>query len=315
MSRLRYITNKIKARLCIDFWTEHEIHCGRRNADKVFYVIRRNDRSCGLFSYYIYVLGHIKYALSRNWIPIIDMQHYMNPYLDNFTAGKFNAWNYYFQQPYSGAYDLKDVYSSRHVILSSSRILLDMPNQSNEYFSDQKTQEYWRDLAHIHIPCNNAIKDIVNSEYEKLGLRGETTLGVKLRGTDYATLKPKGHAIQPNIDESLNMIDFLLAKYSCSRIYIATEDLEIYDAVVEKYGVLVVHSQAKLYPHFVDTFLGNITSNRKNDAYLRGIEYIVPMYILARCNYFFGGRNSGSVAIPIIGEEFVESVYWDSGDY
>ena len=51
------------------------------------------------------------------------------------------------------------------------------------------------------------------------------------------------------------------------------------------------------------------------DPYKNGMEYIVPICILSRCKNIFAGRTSGTVALPLLNNGFLNSYYWDSGCY
>ncbi len=72
---------------------------GSENPDKTYYVIRSASSVVGLYSYVLTFSGRIKEAISRNMVPIIDMQSIANPYLEETQVGKVNAWELYFDQP------------------------------------------------------------------------------------------------------------------------------------------------------------------------------------------------------------------------
>ena len=55
-----------------------------------YYIIYRKDANVGLFSNFIVFSGHIRYALSKGWIPVIDMQNYPNNCLSPEKLGKKN---------------------------------------------------------------------------------------------------------------------------------------------------------------------------------------------------------------------------------
>ena len=73
---------QIKNRLSKWKWQERKVIRGMKNRDKTFYVIRRNSKSVGLFSYVLTALGHMKTAEERGYIPVVDMKNYITPYLD-----------------------------------------------------------------------------------------------------------------------------------------------------------------------------------------------------------------------------------------
>lgn len=98
---------------------EKEKSYGNLNPDKTFYVIRIKAEGIGLMGYYASIVGSIRYALERNWIPIVDMKNYKNAYLDDDKLGKENSWEYYFKQPTTTPLD--EIYHSRYVVLSNAQ--------------------------------------------------------------------------------------------------------------------------------------------------------------------------------------------------
>ena len=93
---------------------EHTLLGGRKNPDKVFYVIRRSGMKLGLFSYFNTNLGRISYAYENDMIPVIDMQNFKNSF--QAPDEKENIWEWFFEQP--SDYTLKEVYESKHIIIS-----------------------------------------------------------------------------------------------------------------------------------------------------------------------------------------------------
>ncbi len=204
MSVGRYWTRRILAHKQLDFWTEHKIHTDTNEIEQ-YYVIRRNHYYAGVLSAYVYVLGHLKYALQKGWIPIVDMENYPSFYQKRGKQGRDNIWEYFFEQPTSGL-NLRDVYRSQNVILSYPGALEDMPTPDMPYFSDTKQLKEWRALS-SKIPCKDHIASIADDVAVQMNLKYENTLGVLLRGTDYVALKPSGHPIQPTVEEEVKEIE------------------------------------------------------------------------------------------------------------
>ena len=75
---------------------EHYIKEGDRNKP-TYYIIRSMDETTELSEMCLNVMGHVRYALSKGWLPVVDMQHYPNPYLSPEKLGQENAWEYYFE--------------------------------------------------------------------------------------------------------------------------------------------------------------------------------------------------------------------------
>lgn len=75
--------NKIKDR----FFEEYRISLGWANRNKVFYIIRPFGETQGLMSIHNYVLWKIRYALDHDYIPVVDLKHYANMYLNPERGG------------------------------------------------------------------------------------------------------------------------------------------------------------------------------------------------------------------------------------
>ena len=111
---------------------------GKKNSDKIFYVIRRSPGS-GLFSNITFVLNHILISKSFNLIPIIDMKNFTTIYNEkNKINGHYNAWEYYFKK--LNKFSLKEVYQSKSVIFSNSNfesnMTLDMKDKKTRKIFD-----------------------------------------------------------------------------------------------------------------------------------------------------------------------------------
>lgn len=311
MSRLLYYRNQFESRVNREFWSERELSFGNSNQGKVIYIIRRNDSTAGLFSYYTYVLGHMKYAINSGWYPVVDMQHYNNLYLNSSTIGTHNAWDYYFKQPCN--IKLKEAYHSSRVILSSGAVPSDMPNVGLNHLNESVIEE-WKKLSDM-IPCESSLIEMANLECKKLGIYGQRVLGVMLRGTDYIALKPKNHPKQPTAEEAVERIKQLMFKYNYNKVYLSTEDEGILQHLKFALGDKLIYSRVERYKSEVKGLLKYEKINRKNDSYQRGVDYIIPMLVLSKCTSLFAGRTSGSVSLPLLKTNYEVLEYWDSGVY
>jgi len=111
---------------------------GKKNPDKLFYVIRINYGG-GLFSIVLYVLTEIKFAISINAIPIVDMEYFITKYNEGKKIKKtFNSWEYYFYNVSN--YNLEEVYQSKNVIINSGVPDKKMPR---DWLSDPKIYNYY----------------------------------------------------------------------------------------------------------------------------------------------------------------------------
>ena len=180
-------------------WSEHYIK--QDDPSQVtYYIIRNIFDNAGLFCCYNFFAGRIKYALSRGYIPIIDMQNYANPYLPTELIGKKNAWEYYFYQPLR--IGLEVAYKGANILLSDGNPLPypERPHGevSESYDNKSKFLTEWRMMVKLGLlKLKPQIELEVDTLYNKLFGKNDRVLGVHLRGTDYILLKPQGHHIPP----------------------------------------------------------------------------------------------------------------------
>ena len=88
---------------------EAPLSCIKRGNLGTLYIIRRLGKDGGFFSNWLYVLGHIRYARKKGYIPFVDMANYPTLYNEEYRINNTNnCWEYYFKQPVK--MNLQDVY-------------------------------------------------------------------------------------------------------------------------------------------------------------------------------------------------------------
>lgn len=179
-------------------WSEHYVKKGDPAAP-TYYIIRRANTSVGLFSNYVIFAGHIRYALSHGYIPVIDMQNYPNNYLPPELLGKENAWEYYFEQPLR--VDLKHAYEGENVILGTGDHPADFPGGDHcfRYFNNKDNiLTEWRMLVKLGLlKIKPEIQKEIDETWSKFFAPTDRVLGLLLRGTDYVSRRPYQHPIPP----------------------------------------------------------------------------------------------------------------------
>lgn len=294
---------------------QKKISFGDNNPEKIFYVIRpRKDGIEGLLSLFWNVIRNIDYAEKNNYISVIDFKNYKTQYSINDID---NVWNYYFTQP--SAYDLEDVYSSKNVVLSGLEIQWYKKEKYKANY-DQKSLLDLHNSIFKYIDFSNNIKKRVNDEIDELGIDLGNTIGLYLRGTDYIKLKPSGHPVQPTAGQAIEIVDRYIEKYQPSNIFLVTEDGEIYDAIKSRYGSKCITPKFDKYIYGYDgsKFLSNdkcIDALAEN-AYERGMQYLIKMIILSKCGYLIGGNTNGMWAVNVFADkQFKDKYIFDLGTY
>lgn len=287
---------------------------GNSNPDKKIYVIRRADANCGLFSYFITVLGHLKIAEENGYVPVVDMQNYWNTYLYQNEVGKVNSWEYFFE-PVSSV-RVEDAYRSKNVILSNGGIPPIIPEGTIcSLMNEDGAMNEWRILYKKYIHLQSDVKEKMNQERLKLIQPDERILGVICRGTDYTKFKPAGHWIQPEVSVVVEKARKCLKEWNCHKIFLATEDIDVYKEFQKAFPGKVIVNSKQWVRYDGKQGINNYGFSRENDKMLQGLEYLTTIYILSQCNCLIGGRAGGTVGAMIMSEGYEKQYFWDLGKY
>ena len=281
-----------------------------------YYIIRRKDTTVGLFSNYIVFAGHIRYALSKGYLPVIDMQNYPNAYIEPELLGKENSWERFFCQPLG--IGLEEAYNGDNVILSSGDPIAPRPNDGINFFENRNNiLTEWRMLVKLGLlRIQPKLYEEILSLRQKLFAPNDRMLGVLLRGTDYAAQRPYRHPIQPPLEYSLTKVIEKLNEWRCNKIFLATEDKFIAQNVKNIFGnVCVMLDKEFIMYNDVSKFVSQFHLERENDYFLRGKEYLTEMVLLSACNCLVAGRTSGTVGVMMMTNGFENSLTFNFGRY
>lgn len=294
-----------------------ERHFRKENMGKSKYLIIKRDcgsSPLGLFAYYITNIAWIEFAVRKGFIPVIDMQNFPNAYQREDEAGKVNTWEYFFMQP--AGVSLEEALASKKARYVWKDIPDFHPNESLDFFLNTELVDYYRAIARKYILFQDNVKQILKeAEKEILGEKqNRRILGVLARGTDYTSLKPYYHPVQPTVDEIIVKIDDYREKYRCDKIYVATEDEKILDKLLEKYGEDLLFSNQKRIQS-TDTYLNFNKELLEVEPYKRGVDYLASVWLLSRCTGLIAGRTSGTVGAVLLSEGYEFQHIFSKGRY
>ena len=301
----------------VDPWYHDRIHRNYSPDSKsegIPYIIRRHQDNVGLFSYFITILGGIAYAEQKGYIPVVDMKNYPNTYLYDSEVGHVNSWEYYFTQP--DTLTLEDALSCRKYIIGKDTEFHPRPSQSaSAFYNEDGKLDYWRGMCRKYIHFTQPVLDGVDRELHKFA--GKRVLGVMVRGTDYVALKPHGHPVQPTAEQAIIKTREVLSTGKYDTVYLVTEDKKIVAKFQEVFGDKLLLPKANYLNYDYDNprYLADYHSDRKNDKYLRGLEYLVSMITLTKCSGLITSRTSGSTGIMCLSEGFEYLYVFDFGVY
>ena len=285
---------------------------------KNFSIIRRFEcLKCGFFSYYIVYLGCMNKMFVDGLIPIADLKSFPNAYNGGNTSIN-NPWEEFFYQPYNYTLDEVKKYAKNYSYYNCSSYRMLRPNEINIYYHENITS-FWHKFANNYSPIKNEILKEAKSIYKKLFGYSKNILGVKIRGTDYISIKPNGHSVQPDVEKVLTDVKYMDEKYKYDFIFFATEDEIIKQKFIEmlNYGNKLKLLNPKVFVHY------NYTKNRfkinahkliyGNLEYTK--NYVLNIIILSKCLDLVASRCTGTAAIYILTNGFRHSIIYNLGMY
>ena len=295
-------------------WEEHYIKKGDPTKP-TYYIIRRRWETTGLLGRYNIFAGHIRYALSKGWLPVIDMQNYPNPHLPPDKLGKENSWEYFFEQPLR--IGLKQAYSGENVILSNGEEILPRPYETMSFYENQNgILTEWRMLIKMGLlKIKPELYEEMLTMGKKLFPSNERVLGVLLRGTDYAIRRLPNHPIIPPIEFAISTVVAKLKEWNCKKVYLATEDKGIIKNFKKVFGDACLIFDREYIDYKLNKPISLCRIDRQNDYFLQGKEYLTQIIILSMCNSLVAARCGGSVAAMLLTENFEHTYFFNLGRY
>lgn len=286
---------------------------GNKNKNDVIYLIRptSEDSVQGLLSLFSQTMEKIAYAEEHDYIPYVDFKNYRTQYYN----GKDNIW----EQLFSQTCDLteNEVYNSKHVILSGISFHDQYKTKfiaQDVFFSKEITTKL-NQLINKYVRFNDKISEMVEKEVESLDI--QNCIGVYVRGTDYVKLKPPGEYVQPTVQEIIPIIEKFKEKYKEEKIFLVTEDYDIYTEFKKKYGKNI---RIVSYDSFIKNYDGKDYISKSNvlngTPYDNAINYLVKMIVLSKCRYIITSITMGSMFTYALGYNNFEDEYiFDLGVY
>ncbi len=277
-----------------------------KGKEDIYCVLRLYTDEGGLFNFFLKSLGGISYSIQRGYIPVIDMQTKENIFCDAKERKTKNAWEFFFEQPAGVRFEeVKD--KKNKIILENPR----MPGGSMLSLTRTEKQIiYWRKLCKKYIHFSAAVKAEIE-KYENEYNKTDRWLGVLARGTDYLS-KGVGHAVQPDFDTLIEKIRSVKEEYGCKRIFLATEDLQILDALNNAFGEEIMTIEQKRYRGKQDVKLGQKEDYRR-DAVAMNISYLAAIHYLSRCSCFITADTGGATGAYILSGGYEYTHCWFLG--
>lgn len=289
----------------------------RKNRKEKYLIVRRKGaKGNGIFSDWFYFLPSFELAEKTGRIPVVDMEHYENPYTDINRGG--NVWLYFFTECVEGkSLELAERSGRARYIYRN----LDIVDLYRILQNDSCEILRWNRLFKKYIHLNKDMETLFQKEYSLLFgsiyHAGEKILGVKIRGTDYNSTKPKDHCIQPSASEMIKYAGKIMKEEQYEYLYLATEDANVARQFMQAFGEkLLLRDGNRLGDRHLYSHSAAEEAARKYGKVKSGADYILEVYLLAKTSALLTSGNSGSVMALIINGGLYEKVWFvDKGKY
>lgn len=279
---------------------------GLKHLDKHFYVIGVNNYREGLFSIVNQVLRHIEYAIDKNMIPIVNMRDFKSM----FYIEGINAWEEFFEQPCD--FGLNDIIGAHKVTFSYDS---DFPQLNIcRNVSDLNEREF-KEIKNIYkkyIRPNKFMIDYIKANTPK-DFASYTKVGCICRGTDYFNSSVIGISKQPTAQMMIGKVKEYINQYNIDKVYCATEDKRIYKIFQKEFGDRLIPNSQQKYDQNEGKFLFEINKERNIDIYKINREYFLSLWMVSQCDYFIGGKVSGTNAVMLMNNNFKDTFIFNLG--
>lgn len=243
------------------------------------------------------------------------MKNFANTFHKEGEVGKINTYEYFFEQPCNISVDeALNTNKARYVWKDIPDF---HPNESLDFLYHDEIVKYYQKIVKKYVRFSNEtqkyLDEIRNNVFEKCK-SNERILGVLARGTDYTTLKPYFHPVQPDVPAIIEKINEYKEKYNCQKVYVATEDAGILEQLKSVYGTDLLHTDQKRIVA-TNTFLNFNKEFTERTPEQRGLDNLASIYCLSLCNGIIAGRTSGTVGAVLLAENYEFKYVFSLGRY
>ena len=249
------------------------------------------------------VIGLIVYAFYRGCLPIIQIKNQQE---------SENIWEWYFQQPFS-------IPAGAEVLPCDRTYTNYRPSIHTGFGDNQKDFQTWSFFYRTFVCFKDSIRQYIRQEVDHAGVK-ENSLGLLIRGTDYTASMPKGHPVQPTIDELIQKATEYHQNYAYSAIYVATEEERLFRQIKVAFGEDLVRENRRSYydKEFYQKrmkYIGDVKFSRENDNYWKGLEYLSSLVILSNCTDIVAGNCGGTEFALLFSSGYRNKYIFNKGLY
>ena len=275
------------------------VELGKENPNCIVEYIRLDKDwvpTAGFFALLHKTLCGLYLADKFGFIPVVANWNGCAYEEDGKINGTNNVFEYYFQKTSDVSVE-KALNSVNVFIPSSINLDLCLSEYKSEWF--HLSEKYIQKMGYIYekyIKLNESVYKKITKDIEDI-LRHKKTLGIHFRGSDYR-LNANGHPISLEVEDYYEYIDEAMKKNDYDQIFIATDDKNALEKIVNKYEKVIYYGDTTRTDG--DVSVAFIKVKEKNHKYQLGYEVLRDAYTLARCDGFIGSHSQVGVGVRMI---------------
>lgn len=240
---------------------------------------------------------HLVMALMQGRVPVVDMQSEKNQYLAADKVGEENSWEYFFEQPYG--IGLGSIPSGADVVHGHFRTYWGIwkGDPSRAFGMRTETRDDLYLLCERFVRPNAATAQAIEEQRQALFPPGDRVLGIVIRETDYSLQMEHHRPADGRVDYTAQIRD-ALQRHGCDAIFVATESRKVFDAVGAAFPGITRTNPREFYDRYYQDredgralVLADVRHDREDDEYLRGLEYVTTVFLLAGCDVLLGTQS------------------------
>ena len=261
---------------------------------------------------------HLLMAIMAGRVLVVDLQSEKNQYLADEKVGAENAWEHFFEQPFN--LGLEDIPDDADVVHGHFRTHWGVwkGDPSRDFGKQDATREDFLRLCARFVRTNATTARYIADQRAALFDSSDKVLGIVIRETDYALGFEHQAPGQRDIDYAAQ-IERAMRAHGCNRVFVATESRRVYESLDARFPGVVRTNPREFYDNYYEArergsalVLADIRHDRENDEYLRGLEYITTVFLLAECDVLLGSPSGAfSAALYLNGGAFEAVSVWE----
>ena len=248
----------------------------------------------------------------EGYVPIIDIKSYPNVF-NGFNTSKNNYWETFFEQPFD--YTLEEVLQNGKNIVN---ITFDdcQPRPDFLIFYNSPIRNFWYNFANKYLRIKKELIDLSKKIEYKLFKNSKNILGVLTRGTDYLSLRPKGHPIPPNISDLIKDVKEMDDKYKYDYIFFTTEDETFRDKFASSFSKKVKQLRPKKridYDYLKKDFINKNINIQGSEEFNK--IYLLNIIILSDCLDLITARCSATTGLFVLTTGYRHIKIYELGEF